>query len=90
MQPRIVSQLCTRTVRSKLPQVLRRKPVTFMEVYGRGAICGEALKQRRNQNIDGLDALDMRTHKPDGSTWNFNLRKDRVLARQMIDEKDPD
>ena len=68
----------------------RKRPVTFMEVYGRGAICNEALKQRRNLNLVGLNALDLRTHKPDGSTWNFNLRKDRVLARQMIDQKDPD
>ena len=68
----------------------KKKPVTFLEVYGRGAICGEALKRRRNLNIEGLGALDLRTHKPDGSTWNFNLRKDRQLARQLIDETDPD
>mgnify|MGYP000949080384 CR=1 FL=1 len=38
---------------------------TFIEVYGGGAICNQALRMRRSLNVEGLDALDLRTQKPD-------------------------
>ena len=47
---------------------------TFIEVYGRGAIAAEANGPRRALNIEGLAALDLRTFKPNGEAWNFNLR----------------
>ena len=55
-----------------------------MEVYGRGGIVDEAYKQRRNLNIKGLDAFDIRTDRPDGKIWDFNRRDDRKLARQLL------
>ena len=43
---------------------------TFVEVYGR-SIRDQSLVTRRNLNIKGLDAMDLRTTKPDGEPWNF-------------------
>ena len=43
------------------------KTPSFMEIYGRGKILEAAHGCRRNLNIHGLDALDLRTCKPDGS-----------------------
>ena len=62
---------------------------TFIEVYGRGAIAAEANGPRRALNIEGLAALDLRTFKPNGEAWNFNLRSDRNEARALIDSKQP-
>ena len=61
-----------------------------MEIYGRGAILDAAHGCRRNLNVSGLDALDLRTNKPDGSPWNFNKRSDRRLAYRMVKEQKPD
>ena len=63
--------------------------VTFMELYGRGAIVDDANGPRRALNIEGLDALDIRTLKPNGQPWDFNKRSDRNEARRLIDEKQP-
>ena len=63
---------------------------TFVEMYGQGSIVAEANKNRRSLNITGLNAFDLRTLKPDGQPWNFNVRADRKLARQMINEADPE
>ena len=52
--------------------VTGKKP-TFIEVYGRGKIVEASHNLRRNLNVEGLDALDIRTCKPDGSPWNFLL-----------------
>ena len=62
---------------------------TFMEVYGK-SIFDQAQIARRSLNVQGLGALDLRTTKPDGSPWNFCLREDRKLARQMIERQNPD
>ena len=43
---------------------------TFVEVYGR-SIRDQSLVTRRNLNIKGLDAMDLRTTKPNGEPWNF-------------------
>ena len=40
---------------------------TFMEIYGRGKIVDASHNLRRNLNVNGLDALDIRTCKPNGS-----------------------
>ena len=49
-----------------------------------------SLISRRNFNAEGLDAFDMPTTKPDGQAWNRCDRKDRQLARRLIEEKNPD
>ena len=56
-----------------------RPPSTFMEIYGR-SISDYAGAHRRNLNVSGLGALDLRTLKPDGQTWNFCKRSDCKLA----------
>ena len=62
---------------------------TFIEVYGR-SIRDQSSVTRRNLNIKGLDAMDLRTTKPNGDPWNFCKREDRRLAREMIDDQNPD
>ena len=64
-------------------------PATFMELYGR-SISDHADANRRNLNVEGLGALDLRTLKPNGEAWNFCKRADRKLAREMIERQDPD
>ena len=50
----------------------------------------EANGARRNLNIKGLGALDLRTTKPDGEGWNFARHKDRHEALQLIKRSKPD
>ena len=64
-------------------------PVNFMEIYGR-SISDSAGAHRRDLNVQGLGAFDLRTLKKDGTPWNFTLRADRKLARQLINEQDPE
>ena len=63
--------------------------MTFIEVYGR-SIRDQSLLTRRNLNVEGLNALDLRTTNPNGQPWDFCKREDRKLARQMIDEQQPE
>ena len=70
-------------------QVDSQKPTTFMEIYGGGAICHEANRSRRSLSVEGIAALDLRTCKDDGTRWNFCNRKDRRLAREMVDKEEP-
>ena len=51
-------------------------PATFMEVYGR-SIRDYSLVTRRNFNVAGRDALDLRTAKPNGEPRDFMKRADR-------------
>ena len=44
---------------------------------------------RRNLNVRGLDAFDLRTAKANGEPWNFCKRKDRQEARKIIERKRP-
>ena len=62
---------------------------TFVEVYGR-SIRDQSSVTRRNFYIKGLDAMDLRTTKPNGEPWNFCKREDRSSAREMIERKNPD
>ena len=71
-------------------QIYNKGPPSFMEMYGQGSIVAEANRSRRFLNIQGLNAFDLRTVKPDGQPWNFNVRADRRLARDMISAQDPD
>ena len=63
-------------------------PATFMEVYGR-SIRDYSLVTRRNFNVAGLDALDLRTVKPNGEPWDFMERADRHEARRLVRERKP-
>ena len=67
-----------------------KNATTFMEMYGQGSLVAEANKQRCSLNVEGLRAFDRRTHKPDGSPWNFNVRADRKLTREMIHAEEPE
>ena len=64
--------------------------VTFAEVYGGGAIVDCASKAKRNLNLEGLRALNLWTLKADGTPWNFTLRADRKLARELLVKDDND
>ena len=63
---------------------------TFLELYGRGSICHEANQSRKNLNVCGLGALDLRTTKPDGSNWDFSKKSDRREARDLVLRTEPD
>ena len=39
---------------------------------------------RRNLNLEGLHAMDLRTLKEDGTPWNFDNADDRRLAKEMV------
>ena len=73
----------------KAADMVAPSKATFVEMYGRGAIMREANTTRRDLNVEGLAALDLRTSKPDGSAWNFNLKGDRQMAMDLIDKEDP-
>ena len=64
---------------------LREAPEqTFLEVYGQGRIVEEAHKHRCDLNLRGLDALDLRTLRPDGTHWDFRLKQNREDAEAMV------
>ena len=60
-----------------------------MELYGVGNLIEASNGCRRNLNLTGLDALDLRTHKADGTPWDFNSAADKRLAKKMVLEKEP-
>lgn len=62
---------------------------TFFELYGHGTLVKTSHGCRRNLNIDGLHAMDLRTAKPDGEHWDFSKASDRKLARSMVEELKP-
>ena len=69
---------------------LHKRPVTVFEAYGRGALTEQATKQRRNLNLEGLAAMDLRTCKPDGQHWDFTNPADQKLALNMRAKLKPD
>ena len=60
-----------------------------MEIYGRGKIMEAAHGCRRNLNIRGLDALDLRTCMDDGTPWDFNNPEHRRRARHLVETLRP-
>ena len=62
---------------------------TFFEMYGHGNIVKASHGSRRNLNVNGLRALDLRTSKPDGQSWDFNKPEDRKLAKAIIEIEKP-
>ena len=69
--------------------VIKRDLPTVMEVFGRGGIVHAANTSRRNLNVEGLDALDLRTFKQDGTPWDFDKVEDRREARELVETKCP-
>ena len=67
-----------------------KRETTFMDIFGRGAICDMANVRRRNLNVTGLDALDLRTCMADGTPWDFNIKRHRKLARELIAKLGPE
>ena len=63
---------------------------TLMKLYGRGSIVREAKQSRRDFTVNGLGALDVRTTKPDGSSWDVSRRAQGRRAREFLDELEPD
>ena len=62
---------------------------TFYEVYGRGALVEDAKRAGSSLNVVGLNALDLTTAKPDGTTLDFTLKADRKLALHLIEKDSP-
>ena len=65
------------------------KKVGVSEVHGNGTITDAANAVHRNLNIQGLDAFDLRTCKPNGEAWNFNSKADRLEALEIINRTKP-
>ena len=62
---------------------------TFFEMYGQGNVVNASHGRRRNLNVNGLRAFDLRTAKPSGEPWDFAKGSDRRLARQIVEEEKP-
>ena len=62
---------------------------TFVKVYGQGNIVNASHGVRRNLNVNGLRAFDLRTFKPNGEAWDFNKSSDRREARRYVEEEKP-
>ena len=62
---------------------------TFFELYGHGSLVNASHGCRRNLNLNGLRALDLRTTKPNGAPWNFCSASDRQLARTLVETEKP-
>ena len=62
---------------------------TFVEMYGCGNIVQAANHVLRDLNVEGLNAFDLRTSKPNGAAWDFSRRGDRREALQYVKDKKP-
>ena len=67
-----------------------RENTSIMEVYGRGNIVSMANTKRRDLNILGRHALDLRTRKRNGDPWDFSKEEDRLEAEKLVHEEKPD
>ena len=65
-----------------------RESVDFFEVYSRGGL-QRAARQMPGLNVHGLEVLDLRSFKPDGTPWDFTRSADRSLALKMVREQRP-
>ena len=63
--------------------------ISFVEMYGQGSLITAAHNRRRDLNLEGLQAFDLRTNKPDGTPWDFALSADRRAAREYVREHKP-
>ena len=58
-------------------------------VYGQGNIVNASHGARRDLNVNGLCAFDLRTCKPNGESLDFNKSSDRAEARRYVEEAKP-
>ena len=79
-----------KTASAKAKDIIDPNTATFMELDCRGAICRQANQSRRDLNVQGLGALDLRTSKPDGTAWDFTRKSDRNAARDKVRRNEPD
>ena len=54
----------------------QNEPATFFELYGQGGL-SRAARRFRGLNVQGLEALDLRTQRPDGEHWDFTRKRDK-------------
>ena len=73
---------------SKASQQSGEQP-TFVEAYGRGSLNEQAHSHRRNLNIQGLGALDLRTRRPDGKLWDLSKPSHQKLVMQLVKIHEP-
>ena len=59
---------------------------TLFEFYGQGNLVNAANGCRRDLNLNGLAAFDLRTRKPNGEAWDFCKSSDRREARRFVEE----
>ena len=76
-------------LRTLLHPPQNRDPRSCKCMGGGGGILEAYHGCRRNLNVCGLDAHDLRTAKPDGSPWNVDLAADREEARMLIQLTQP-
>ena len=50
---------------------------TFFEFDGQGNVVKESHGRRRDLNLNGLNAFDLKTNKPSGECWDFRKPADR-------------
>ena len=62
---------------------------TLVEMYGQGNVVKASHGVRRNLNVHGMKAFDLRTTKPSGEAWDFNKSADRAEARRYVEEMKP-
>ena len=48
--------------------------ISFVEIYGGGALIDAAASRQRNLHVKGLKAFDLRTLKDHGSRWDFDKK----------------
>ena len=71
--------------------VNKAKPATtLIAAYGRGGLSDLANRRRRSLNVKGLAALDLRTYKPSGGTWDFTKKSDQKEALGLVDKYEPE
>ena len=84
---------CVKVIKDRLPvqQTSFGEPYnpTFFEVYGQGNFMKASQGCRRDLNIQGLRAFDLRTFKPNGEAWDFRKSSDRRQARQYVEDEKP-
>ena len=62
---------------------------TFFELCGKGNSVRASHGCRWHLHVNGLDAFDLRTMKPNGEHWDFSQSTDRQLAKSMVETMKP-
>ena len=62
---------------------------TFFELYGKGNLVRASHGCRRHLHVNGLDAFQLRTMKPNSEHWDFSKSADRQVAKSMVETSKP-